>query len=78
MPRRPLCQEPAQRAVRRITAGICEVYAEKETPCVWHEIYERAKALGRLDKLLELQPAKSWKTSRDGGQRKIVREDLRL
>ena len=58
--------------------GICEVYAEKETPCVWHEIYERAKALGRLDKLLEPQPAKSWKTSRDGGQRKIVREDLRL
>jgi len=31
-----------------------------------------------LGKLLEIQPAKNWHSSRDGGQRKIVREDLRL
>ncbi len=58
--------------------GICEVYTDKQTPCVWDEIYERAKALGRLDRLMEVQEAKNWHTSRDGGQRKIVREDLRL
>jgi len=28
--------------------------------------------------LLDLQPPKNWRTSRDGGPRKIVREDLRL
>jgi hypothetical protein len=28
--------------------------------------------------LLELQPPKNWRKSRDGGPRKIVREDLRL
>lgn len=58
--------------------GICEVYTDRQTPCVWHEIYERAQKLGRLDRLMEVQQAKDWHTSRDGGQRKIVREDLRL
>ena len=58
--------------------GICEVYAEKETPCVWDQIYHRLKDLGQLDKMMQVRPAKNWHSSRDGGQRKIVREDLRL
>jgi ferredoxin len=58
--------------------GICEVYAERETPCVWDQIYQRLKELGRLEDLLEVQAPKNWHSSRDGGQRKIVREDLRL
>lgn len=58
--------------------GICEVYAERETPCVWDQIYHRLEALGRLDSLMEIRQPKNWHTSRDGGQRKIVREDLRL
>jgi len=35
-------------------------------------------ALGKLDLMMELTPIKDWRTSRDGGARKIVREDLRL
>jgi ferredoxin len=58
--------------------GICEVYAEKETPCVWDQIYHRLKDLGQLDKMMQVRPVKNWHTSRDGGQRKIVREDLQL
>ena len=58
--------------------GICEVYADRETPCVWDQIYHRLKDLGQLDKMLRVEPAKNWHSSRDGGQRKIVREDLRL
>jgi hypothetical protein len=27
---------------------------------------------------MDLQPPKNWSTSRDGGPRKIVRQDLRL
>jgi hypothetical protein len=54
------------------------VYADKETPCVWDQIYRRLEELGQLEKLMEIEPAKNWHTSRDGGQRKIVREDLRL
>jgi hypothetical protein len=34
--------------------------------------------MDRLEAILELQPPKNWETSRDGGPRKIVREDLKL
>jgi ferredoxin len=56
--------------------GVCEV--DPNIPCAWHLIWERAVKLGRLDQLLEIQPPKDWSTSRDGGLRKIVREDLFL
>jgi len=36
------------------------------------------KILGRLDELENNTPVKDWTTSRDGGPRKIVREDLKL
>jgi hypothetical protein len=41
-------------------------------------IWDRAVALGRTDQLLEIQAPKDWSKSRDGGPRKIVREDLQL
>jgi len=56
--------------------GKCEV--DPDVPCAWQLIWERAVKLGRMDQLLEIQPPKDWSKSRDGGQRKIVREDLRL
>ena len=56
--------------------GHCEINAD--TDCAWQLIYDRLKAQGRLELLLEIQPPKDWRTSRDGGPRKIVREDLRL
>jgi ferredoxin len=56
--------------------GHCEVNAD--ISCAWQLIYDRLSSLGQLDLLLELQPPKNWKTARDGGPRKIVREDLRL
>ena len=56
--------------------GVCEV--DPDVPCAWQLIYDRMAALGKLDLLLELNTMKDWRTSRDGGQRKIVREDLRL
>ncbi|MDH3521067.1 MAG: methylenetetrahydrofolate reductase C-terminal domain-containing protein [Myxococcales bacterium] len=55
--------------------GRCEVDAG--IPCAWQMIWERMEALGRLDELLEIQPPKDWATSRDGGLRRVVREDLR-
>ncbi len=56
--------------------GVCEVDAN--IPCAWQLIWERAVKLGREELLLEIQPPKNWSTSRDGGPRKIIREDLRL
>jgi ferredoxin len=56
--------------------GKCEI--NKDIDCGWHLIYERLKNLGRLDCLEEIMPIKKWSTSRDGGPRKVVREDMCL
>ncbi|MGA2820707.1 MAG: methylenetetrahydrofolate reductase C-terminal domain-containing protein [Anaerolineales bacterium] len=56
--------------------GRCEI--NRDVDCAWQLIYDRLKAQGRLELLLDIQPPKDWRTSRDGGPRKIVREDLRL
>lgn len=56
--------------------GKCEI--DPGIDCAWQLIYNRLKALGKLELLMEIQPARDWSTSRDGGPRKIVREDLRL
>lgn len=56
--------------------GVCEI--DSDVPCAWQLIWERVNELGVLDQLMEVQPAKDWSTSRDGGPRRIIRDDLRL
>jgi ferredoxin len=56
--------------------GHCEI--DPEVDCAWQLIYDRLTAMGKTQVLLNLQPVKNWRTSRDGGPRKIVRPDLRL
>jgi ferredoxin len=56
--------------------GKCEV--SPEMPCGWQLIYDRLKTLGQLDRFERPTDPKDWTTSRDGGVRKIVREDLRI
>lgn len=56
--------------------GCCEI--NPDTPCAWELIWERMTALGLEDQLLQVQPPKDWTTSRDGGPRRIIRDDLRL
>jgi ferredoxin len=55
--------------------GKCEI--DPEVACAWQLIYDRLKAQGRLDALVEIIPVKDWSTSRDGGPRRLLREDLR-
>ncbi|NIN65744.1 MAG: hypothetical protein GTO63_13840 [Anaerolineae bacterium] len=55
--------------------GECEI--DPEVPCAWQLIYDRLKAQGRLDAMVEIIPVKDWSTSRDGGPRRLLREDLR-
>jgi hypothetical protein len=50
----------------------------KETDCAWQLIVDRLKELGQLEKYEQVILEKDWSTSRDGGPRKRVREDLRL
>lgn len=56
--------------------GHCEI--DPDVPCGWQLIYDRLSSMGKLEVLMDIQPPKNWKTARDGGPRKIVREDLRL
>jgi hypothetical protein len=57
--------------------GMCEVDQEN-IQCGWQLIYDRMKSLGLLHLLEENQPIKDWRTGRDGGPGKIVREDMVL
>lgn len=56
--------------------GKCEI--DPNIECAWQLIYDRLKALDKLDLMMQIQPVKDWSTSRDGGPRHVVREDLRL
>ena len=54
--------------------GKCEI--DNSVECGWQLIYDRLKDIGQLDKLKEVIQVKDWSTSRDGGPRKAVREEL--
>ena len=54
--------------------GKCEI--SKDVDCIWDMIVRKKIEQGRLEDLLEVKPAKDWRTARDGGPRKSVREEL--
>ena len=56
--------------------GKCEV--SKDIDCAWQLIYDRLKGLGKLDLLNVVLPPKDWSKARDGGPRRVVREDSKV
>jgi ferredoxin len=54
--------------------GKCEI--SDDTECIWDSIVRKKMELGQLEDLLGVKPAKNWKTARDGGPRKSIREEL--
>ena len=54
--------------------GVCEI--SKDVPCIWDMIVKKKTEQGKLGDLLCYTPAKDWRTSRDGGPRKSIREEL--
>lgn len=56
------------------TNGKCEI--SPEVDCAWQLIWDRLKQLGLEKRYEEIMSAKDWRTSRDGGPRRIIREDL--
>jgi ferredoxin len=56
------------------TAGHCEI--SEDVDCVWQLIWDRLKALGQVERYLEIMPAKDWRPAGGSGPRKIIREDL--
>jgi len=59
-------------------AGLCEVRRDNEDiECAWALIYERLKAQGREELMLEVRGPKDWSKSSSGGPRKMVREEAK-
>jgi ferredoxin len=56
------------------TKGKCEI--DPEVDCAWQLIWDRLKALGQTELYSRIMEPKDWRSARDGGPRKIVREDL--
>ena len=56
------------------TGGHCEI--GEDTDCAWALIWERLKALGQIERYVEITPAKDWRPGGGSGPRKIIREDL--
>jgi len=54
--------------------GKCEI--AEDVDCIWDMIVKKKMAQGRLDDLRYLTPAKDWRTARDGGPRRSIREEL--
>ncbi len=54
--------------------GICEV--SKDVGCGWQMIIDRLKSLDQMENYGKLKPYKGWDSSRDGGPRRIIREDM--
>jgi ferredoxin len=54
--------------------GKCEI--SKEVDCIWDMIVKKKMEKGRLEDLTKMKPNKDWRTARDGGPRKSVREEL--
>ncbi len=56
------------------TNGKCEI--DPEVDCAWQLILDRLKSLGKMDLYEENIGINDWRTNRDGGPRKMVREDF--
>jgi ferredoxin len=54
--------------------GKCEI--SKDVECIWDTIVTKMMEQDRLDELIEFKPPKSWTTARDGGPRRMIREEL--
>lgn len=55
--------------------GLCEI--GNGTPCGWQLIIDRLEATGCLDQYETILEPADWSSARDGGPRKLIREDLK-
>jgi len=52
----------------------CEI--NPETQCIWDLIVSKKMELGKLDDLLGVRGLRDWRSARDGGPRRSIREEL--
>jgi len=58
------------------SGGKCEI--DPDVDCAWQLIYDRLSALGKLENMTHVLPIRDWSTSRDGGPRKRIADELRV
>ncbi len=56
------------------TKGKCEI--DPEVDCAWQLIIDRLRNLNAMDRYEQIMPINDWRTNRDGGPRKMTREDF--
>ncbi len=56
------------------TNGKCEI--DPEVDCAWQLILDRLDTLDQMDRYEDIMEMCDWRTNRDGGPRKMVREDF--
>ncbi len=56
------------------TDGKCEI--DPEVDCAWQLIINRLENLGLMERYEDIQEICDWRTNRDGGPRKMIREDF--
>jgi ferredoxin len=54
--------------------GACEI--SPDTVCIWDRIVRKKMEMGRIEDLMNVAAAKNWRSSRHGGPRRRVREEL--
>jgi ferredoxin len=54
--------------------GKCEI--SRETECIWDTIVNKKMKQGTLADLFEVKAVRDWRTSRHGGPRRSIREEL--
>jgi len=56
------------------TKGKCEI--DPEVDCAWQLIIDRLKSLNLMDRYEQIMTINDWRSNRDGGPRKMIREDF--
>jgi ferredoxin len=76
---------PVTRCAKRMLNGPCGDSSEErcevtdpERPCAWQLIYKRLEAIGQLENLERIYPAKDWRPSWHAGARSIMRHEHRI
>ena len=75
---------PITRCAKRLLNGPCGGSTEEQCevgpdrPCAWQLIYRRLKAIGQLDNLERIVPARDWRPAWHAGARTVVREEHRI
>jgi ferredoxin len=75
---------PVTRCAKRMLNGPCGGSTETrcevapDRPCAWQLIYRRLEALGQLETLKRVVPAKDWSPAWHAGARSFVREEHRV